>query len=55
MTDGRTAKWHQIDDDWVVYFEGPDGVYLETYRTSDFDDVLAVVDAWVNDGKHPDD
>jgi hypothetical protein len=53
MADGRNAEWYQVDDDWVVAFEGPEGVYLDTYRTSDFDDVQAVVDAWVNDGKLP--
>ena len=55
MADGRNAEWYQVDDDWVVTFEGPEGVYLDTYRTSDFDDVQAVVDAWVNDGKLPGD
>lgn len=53
MADGRNAEWYQVDNDWIVTFEGPDGVYLETYRTTDFDDVQAVVAAWVNDGKLP--
>ena len=55
MADGRNAEWYQVDDDWVVTFENPEGVYLDTYRTSDFDDVQTVVDAWIQDGKLPED
>ena len=54
MADGRTAKWYQVDDnDWVVGFEGLEGVYLETYQTTDFQDVIDVVEAWIQDGKLP--
>jgi hypothetical protein len=53
MADGRNAEWYQVDDDWIVTFEGPDGVYLETYRTTDFDDMQTVVAAWIQDGKLP--
>jgi len=54
MTDKRTATWHMVDDDWVVDFWLCGGAW-DNYRTSDFDDVQAVVDAWVNDGKLPGD
>ena len=55
MADKRTATWHQMDDnDWVVHFSLCGGAW-DNYRTSDFDDVQAVVDAWVNDGKLPGD
>jgi len=54
MTDKRTATWHMVDDDWVVHFWLCGGGW-DNYRTSDFDDVQAVVDAWVNDGKLPGD
>jgi hypothetical protein len=60
MADGNTAlprvarAWYQVDDeDWVVDFEGPDGIYPETYRTTDFQDAMDVVAAWRNDGKLP--
>ena len=53
MADGRNAEWYQVDDDWVVTFEGPEAVYLDTYRTSDFQDVVDVVEAWIQDGKLP--
>ena len=58
MADKRTATWHMMDADWVVHFWQADGGhagYADNYRTSDFDDVQAVVDAWVNDGKLPGD
>ena len=51
MADGRNAKWYQMGDFWVVRLECPDAVY--EYPYSDFQDVLDVVDAWVNDGKLP--
>jgi len=55
MADKRTATWHMVDDDdWVVHFWLCGGGW-DNYRTSDFDDVQAVVDAWVNDGKLPGD
>ena len=55
MTDKRTATWHMMDDDdWVVNFCLCGGAW-DNYRTSDFDDVQDVVDAWVNDGKLPGD
>jgi len=53
MADKRTATWHMVDDDdWVVHFWLCGGAW-DNYRTSDFDDVQAAVDAWVNDGKLP--
>ena len=54
MADKRTATWHMMDADWVVHFWLWGGGW-DNYRTSDFDDVQAVVDAWVNDGKLPGD
>lgn len=51
MTDGRTAKWYQVDDFWVVRLECPDAVY--EYPYSDFQDVQDVVAEWVNDGVLP--
>ena len=62
MADGRTAKWYQVDDDWVVhfmenndlvYYDGPNGLYIDDYRTSDFQDVVDVIEAWIQDGQVP--
>jgi hypothetical protein len=49
--DGRTAKWYQVDDVWVVRLECPDAVY--EYPYSDFQDVLDVVAEWIQDGVLP--
>ncbi len=52
----RKASWYMMSDNeaWVVYFEGPEGVYLDTcYQSNDFNEVQAVVAAWVNEGKFP--
>ena len=53
MANGRTAEWYQMDDNWVVWFDASDGVYPDPYLTSDFQDAMDVVAAWVNDGKLP--
>ena len=62
MADGRNAEWYQVDDDWVVhfmenndlvYYDGPNGMYLDYYRTSDFQDVVDVIEAWIQDGQVP--
>ncbi len=56
MADKRTASWHQMDDnDWVVYFTDANGDHAGTYRPTDFYDVQDVVDAWIQDGKLPED
>lgn len=56
MTGKRTASWHQMDDDyWVVHFTDANGDHAGTYRPSDFYEVQDLVDAWIQDGKLPDD
>mgnify|MGYP000216890018 CR=1 FL=1 len=56
MADKRTAKWHQMDDDdWVVHFTDANGDHVGTYRPSDFYEVQDLVDAWIQDGRLPDD
>jgi hypothetical protein len=49
--DGRTAKWYQLVDFWVVRLECSDAVY--EYPYSDFQDVLDVVAEWIQDGVLP--
>ena len=62
MADGRNAEWYQVDDDWVVhfmenndlvYYDGPNGMYIDEYRTRDFDAVQAVVAEWIDNGLVP--
>ena len=58
----RTATWYQVDDEWVVhfmedddlvYYDGPNGLYLDNYRTSDFNDMQAVMAEWIDNGLVP--
>ncbi len=48
---GRTAKWYQMGDFWVVRLQCPYAVY--EYPYSDFQDVLDVVAEWIQDGVLP--
>ena len=55
MADKRTASWHMVDDYWVVHFWQADGGYAGTYRPTDFYEVQDLVDAWIQDGRLPED
>ncbi len=57
MADKRTAGWTMMGDDrdWVVDFFNPDGDHVGTYHSNDFQDVLSVHAAWINNGDLPED